>query len=319
MTPVLIREMEIYADFLSHVDHHVGRLLDALKDLEILDDTLVYLIIGDNGASAEGSLQGTFNEMVTITGFGQLETPKFMNDHLDKFGGPEAYNQYAVGWAHAMDTPFHVDQAGLPLTSGGQSQRDDCALAQGNPSQRRDPQPVPPRHRCRANYSGSGGSAGARFRGWSPAAPIEGVSMLYSFNDSKAAGRHETQYFEMVGNRGIYHNGWTAVTKHRTPWETGATKLPAFDDDVWELYDTNTDWSQSKDLAKANPAKLHELQRLWLIEAVKYNVLPLDDRFAERANPRSRWPASVDQGDTSVAVRPPPRRLTREFNHQLQK
>ncbi len=109
--------------------------------------------------------------------------------------------------------------------------------------------------------------------------------MAYSFNDAKAAERHETQYFEMAGNRGIYHKGWTAVTRHRTPWLTGAVKLAAFDDDVWELYDTTTDWSQSKDLAKENPEKLHELQRLWLIEAVKYNVLPLDDRFAERANP----------------------------------
>ena len=106
MKPVLCREMEIYAGFLEHVDHHVGRVLDALKDLEIMDDTLIYLIIGDNGASAEGSLQGTFNEMVTITGFGALETPQFMNSRLDKFGGPEAYNHYAVGWAHAMDTPF---------------------------------------------------------------------------------------------------------------------------------------------------------------------------------------------------------------------
>jgi arylsulfatase len=115
--------------------------------------------------------------------------------------------------------------------------------------------------------------------------PIEGVSMAYSFDDTNAAERRETQYFEMAGNRGIYHKGWTAVTRHRTPWLTGQVQLPAFDDDVWELYDTNTDWSQSKDLAKANPQKLHELQRLWLIEATKYNVLPLDDRFAERANP----------------------------------
>jgi hypothetical protein len=115
--------------------------------------------------------------------------------------------------------------------------------------------------------------------------PIEGVSMAYSFNDAKAGERRDTQYFEMMGNRGIYHKGWTAVTRHRTPWLTGGVKLVAFDDDVWELYETNTDWSQSKDLAKANPQKLHELQRLWLIEAVKYNVLPLDDRAAERANP----------------------------------
>jgi hypothetical protein len=115
--------------------------------------------------------------------------------------------------------------------------------------------------------------------------PLEGVSMVHSFDDAKAAERHETQYFEMMGNRGIYHKGWTAVTKHRTPWVTGAANLPAFDDDNWELYDTNKDWSQARDLAKENPKKLHELQRLWLIEAVKYNVLPLDDRFAERANP----------------------------------
>lgn len=110
--------------------------------------------------------------------------------------------------------------------------------------------------------------------------------MLYSFNQKDAAKRHETQYFEMIGNRGIYHKGWTAVTRHRTPWKTGAVQLPAFDDDVWELYDTNNDWSQARDLAQEQPEKLKELQRLWLIEATKYNVLPLDDRFAGY---RSMW------------------------------
>jgi arylsulfatase A-like enzyme len=115
--------------------------------------------------------------------------------------------------------------------------------------------------------------------------PIEGVSMAYSFDDAQAPERHETQYFEMFGNRGIYHKGWTAVTRHRTPWEFAQVRLPAFDDDVWELYDTTQDWSQTHDLAAETPQKLHELQRRWLIEAVKYNVLPLDDRAAERANP----------------------------------
>jgi len=113
-------------------------------------------------------------------------------------------------------------------------------------------------------------------------APFEGVSMLYAFNDAKAAEQHETQYFEMFCNRGIYHKGWTAVTRHGVPW-VGAYDR-AFDDDVWELYDTNTDWTQSKDLAKENPDKLAELQRLFLIEATKYNVLPLDDRSFERFN-----------------------------------
>jgi hypothetical protein len=113
--------------------------------------------------------------------------------------------------------------------------------------------------------------------------PIEGVSMAYSFDDPEVAERHETQYFEMFGNRGIYHRGWTAVTKHRTPWETGTqVQPPAFDDDVWELYDTTTDWTQAHDLAAQHPDKLHELQRLWVIEAVKYQVVPRDDRFVER-------------------------------------
>jgi arylsulfatase len=117
--------------------------------------------------------------------------------------------------------------------------------------------------------------------------PIEGVSMRYSFDDPAAADRRTTQYFEMFGNRGIYHQGWTAVTKHRTPWKTEAgVEVPAFDDDVWELYDTTTDWTQAHDLATAHPDRLHELQRLWLIEAVKYDVVPLDDRFVERADPK---------------------------------
>ena len=121
--------------------------------------------------------------------------------------------------------------------------------------------------------------------------------MAYSFDDAHAAERHETQYFEMFGNRGIYHKGWTAVTKHRTPWETGAdVKTPAFDDDVWELYDTSTDWTQAHDLAAEQPDKLHELQRLWLIEAVKYNVVPLDDRLIERANPEMAGRPTLIQG-----------------------
>ncbi len=113
--------------------------------------------------------------------------------------------------------------------------------------------------------------------------PMQGVSMAYSFDDAKAAERHETQYFEMFGNRGIYHKGWTAVTRHRTPWLMTEQRR-RFDDDVWELYDTNKDWSQAHDLSKQMPDKLHELQRLWLIEATRNNVLPMDDRAAERFN-----------------------------------
>src|SRR4029077_3970699 len=130
--------------------------------------------------------------------------------------------------------------------------------------------------------------------------PIEGVSMAYSFNDAKAAERHETQYFEMFGNRGIYHKGWTAVTRHKTPWLLVGEVTPAFDDDNWELYDTNKDWSQANNLAKQMPEKLHELQRLWLIEAVRYNVLPLDDQVAERMNPDTAGRPVLIKGKSQI-------------------
>jgi arylsulfatase len=283
MKPVLARQMEVYAGFLEHTDHHVGRLIDALGDLGVLDDTLIYLIIGDNGASAEGSLQGAFNEIAPLTGFSHLETPEFLTERLDKLGGIEAYNHYAVGWAHAMSTPYQWTKQVASHFGGTR-----------NGTIVHWPNGIKAKGETRSQFHHVidvaptilevAGLPEPVFVNGVQQHRIEGVSMLYSFNDATAAERRETQYFEMAGNRGIYHKGWTAVTRHRTPWETGRVQLPAFDDDVWELYDTTTDWSQSKDLAKENPEKLHHLQRLWLIEAVKYNVLPLDDRFAERSN-----------------------------------
>src|SRR6202012_389217 len=130
--------------------------------------------------------------------------------------------------------------------------------------------------------------------------PIEGVSMLYSFNDAGAGERHETQYFEMFGNRGIYHKGWTAVTKHGTPWVLVGRKTVPLDDDVWELYDTTKDWSQANDLSKQMPEKLHELQRLWLIEATRYNVLPIDDRVVEKMNPDTAGRPVLIKGNTQL-------------------
>ena len=283
MKPVLARQMEIYAGFLEHTDYHVGRLIDAFAELEILDNTLVYYIIGDNGASAEGTLQGTFNELLPLNGFTNLETPEFLQEKIDKFGGPEAYNHYAVGWAHAMDTPFQWTKQVASHWGGTRN----GAIVHW-------PKGIQARGELRAQFHHVIDVAPTVLEAASLPEPIfvngiqqkpyEGVSMLYSFNEAQAAERHETQYFEMIGNRGLYHKGWTAVTKHRTPWETGAIQTIAFDDDVWELYDTTTDWPQAHDLAKEMPEKLHELQRLWLIEATKYNVLPLDDRLAERFN-----------------------------------
>ena len=298
MKPILARQMEVYAGFLEHTDHHVGLLVDALKDLDILDDTLIYVIIGDNGASAEGSLQGTFNELLTLTGMGALETQEFLSARIDKFGGPEAYNHYAVGWAHAMDTPYQWTKQVASHWGGTRNGTivhwPNGIEAKGEiRSQFHHVIDVAPTVLEAAGLPQPSSVNGILQR------PIEGVSMLYSFDDPRAAERHETQYFEMFGNRGIYHKGWTAVTRHRTPWEMGAA-LRAFDDDPWELYDTSKDWSQAHDLAKAQPEKLRELQRLWLIEATKYNVLPLDDRGAERFNPDMAGRPQLVRGDRQL-------------------
>src|SRR6202048_5569093 len=133
-------------------------------------------------------------------------------------------------------------------------------------------------------------------------APLEGVSMLPTLRDGDAPETHEVQYFEMFGNRGIYHNGWTAVTKHGTPWVLVGRKTVALDDDVWELYDTSKDWSQANDLAKQIPEKLHELQRLWLIEATRYNVLPIDDRVVEKMNPDTAGRPVLVKGKTQLLL-----------------
>jgi arylsulfatase A-like enzyme len=284
LKPVLRRQMEVYAGFLAYADHHVGRLLDALKTYQILDDTLVYYIIGDNGASAEGTLNGTFNEMINFNGAAALETPEFLMERLDKLGGPESYNHFAVGWAHAMNTPYQWTKQ---VASHWGGTRNGTIVHWPNGikakaevrSQFHHVIDVAPTILEAAGIPQPDSVDGIRQK------PIEGVSMLYSFNDAKAAEQHETQYFEMFGNRGIYHKGWTAVTRHKTPWLLVGEKVPRFDDDNWELYDTNKDWSQANNLAKQMPEKLHELQRLWLIEATRYDVLPLDDRGAERLNP----------------------------------
>ncbi|RWP70772.1 arylsulfatase [Mesorhizobium sp.] len=281
MKPVLRRQMEVYAGFLEYADHHVGRLLDSLDQMKLTDDTLIYYIIGDNGASAEGTLIGCYNEMANFNGLAALETPQFLMERLDKLGGPDSYNHFAVGWAHAMNTPYQWTKQ---VASHWGGTRNGTIVHW--------PNGIAGKGEVRSQFhhvidvaptilEAAGLPQPQAVDGVAQMA-IEGVSMLYSFNEAKAAERHETQYFEMFGNRGIYHKGWTAVTRHKTPWLLHGETVPAFDDDVWELYDTSKDWSQANDLAKQMPDKLHQLQRLWLIEAARYNVLPLDDNVAAR-------------------------------------
>jgi hypothetical protein len=291
--------MEIYAGFLSHTDHHVGRLLDAIEQLGVMEDTLIYVIVGDNGASAEGTHNGTFNEMINFNAMAALETPAFMAERLDKFGGPESYNHYAVGWAWAMDTPFQWTKQ---VASHWGGTRNGTIVHW--------PKGIEGKGELRSQFCHvidvaptvleAAGIPEPTMVNSVTQSPLEGTSMLYSFDNAGAPERHDLQYFEMFGNRGVYFQGWSAVTKHRTPWVLGAVKLPAFDDDVWELYDGNTDYSQARDLSTQQPEKLHELQRLWLIEATKYNVIPLDDRTAERVNADIAGRPQLIKGDTQV-------------------
>jgi len=296
--PVLSREMEVYAGYLEYTDHHVGRIVDALEKLEMLDDTLIYYICGDNGASAEGSVNGCYNEMSYFNGLQALETPEYLTARLDKLGGPESYNHYAVGWALAMNTPYQWTKQ---VASHWGGTRNGTVVHW--------PAGIEGKGEIRSQFTHvidvaptileAAGLPQPESVNGIQQDPIEGTSMLYSFNDESAGERHQTQYFEMFGNRGIYHEGWTAVTKHRTPWAPMNQPVPAFDDDVWELY-SNDDWSQAHDVAKEMPEKLHHLQRKFLIEAARYKVLPLDDRLFEKMNPDTAGRPILIQGTTQL-------------------
>jgi arylsulfatase len=298
LKPVLARQMEIYAGFMEHTDHHIGRLLDAVEKLGVIEDTLVYLIIGDNGASAEGTLNGTFNEIISLNGAAEFETVDFMSQRIEEFGTPSAYNHYAVGWAHAMNAPFQWTKQ-VASHFGGTRNGTIVHWPKGIAAKGE----IRPQFHHIIDVGPTifdvAGIPEPTFVNGIQQAPIHGVSMAYAFNDAAADERRETQYFEVACNRGIYHKGWTAVTRHSVPWDFGAT-LPPLDDDVWELYDTNVDWSQAHDVSADHPDKLKELQRLWLIEAVKYNVLPLDDRRIERFNSDIAGRPQLIKGNTQV-------------------
>jgi arylsulfatase A-like enzyme len=284
LRPVLRRQMENYAGFLEQTDHEVGRVVQAIQDLGILENTLIIYIIGDNGASGEGTLNGTFSEHVPANALNDRETPELLAQRIDLIGTPRSHPHYAVGWAHAMNTPYQWTKQTASHWGGTR-----------NGTIVRWPKGFSAKGELRHQFHHVIDVAPTILEAAKlpqPTmvdgvlqAPIEGVSMMYTLNDASAADRHTTQYFEQYGNRGIYHQGWTAVTRHSIPWLLAGQQV-AFDADAWELYDTNANWTQAQpqDLAKQNPQKLAELQRLFLIEGTKYNVFPLDDRRGERFN-----------------------------------
>jgi arylsulfatase len=242
-----------------------------------LDNTLLVYIAGDNGTSAEGGMQGLYNEYAYFNGV--PEPLPFLMARLDDWGLPMTYPHMAAGWAIAGDTPFAWAKQ---VASNFGGTRNGMVVHW--------PKRVKPDSQVRSQFHHvidvaptileAAGLPEPKVVNGTPQLPIEGVSMLYSFGDAKAAGRRKTQYFEIFGNRGIYSDGWFAGTIHRAPWEMKATVALA--NDKWELYDTRADFSLTNDLAASNPAKLKELQDLFVVEGIKYRVLPIDDRTMER-------------------------------------
>ena len=283
---IAARLMEAFAAFTAQTDYEIGRILDALDQVGQLDNTLLICMIGDNGASMEGTPFGAFNELAALGGI--PEDPAYIVQHLDEIGGPKAYNHYPVGWAWAMNTPF---QWGKQVASHLGGTRNPLVIAW--------PDRIKDKGGIRTQFhhvidiaptilKAAGIQEPTEVNGVKQK-PIEGVSMVYSFDKANAKDTRKVQYFELLGNRAIYKDGWIASVRHgRLPWMTGIGTSKSFDEDKWELYDLRRDFSQYDDVAAKYPQKLKELQDAFWVEAKKYQVLPLDDRLAERMNPALR-------------------------------
>jgi arylsulfatase len=293
------RQMEVYAGFAEQTDHEIGRLAKVLEDLGVMDNTLFIYIAGDNGASAEGGLTGTSNELTYFNAV--QESVADQHTRLDRWGGPETYPHFAAGWAVAGTTPFAWTKQ-----VGGDYGGSTNGMVIHWPSR------IRARGEVRAQWhhvidlaptilEAAGLPFPTSVNGTAQT-PFEGVSLAYTFDNAKANGRHTTQYFEIAGSRAIYHEGWLARTIHRVPWEP--RPRATFDQDVWELYDTRRDFSLANDLAASNPAKLRELQALFMQEAAKYHVLPLDDRSIERMDPRLAGRPDLMGDRTSLTLYP---------------
>ena len=273
------RQMEVYAGFGEYCDHEIGRLFDAISEVGQMDNTLIFYILGDNGTSAEGGMSGMFSEMTYFNGV--QETVEDMLKNYDDWGGPNTYPHMAAGWAVAGDTPFMWTKQVASNYGGTRngmivSWPERIKAANQIRSQWHHVIDVAPTVLEAANLPEPKSVNGTVQE------PIQGVSMVYTFDNAKAMSTHKTQYFEMFGNRAIYQDGWLAGTLHRAPWEMKPRRK--LQEDIWELYDTRSDFSLVNDLAAANPKKLKEMQDLFMKEAIKNRALPIDDRVVERVN-----------------------------------
>jgi arylsulfatase A-like enzyme len=293
---VFIRQQEIFAAYAEITDHEVGRVVQAIEDMSVMDNTLIIYITGDNGSSANGGPIGRFN---TYYSFNQIpETIADQLKHFDEFGGPHSFMTPPIGWAIADNTPF--------------------AYAQGNTSYGGTtngvvihwPRGIKAKGEIRPQYHHlidiaptvleAAGLPQPKVVNGTTQSPMEGVSMVYSFSDASAKSPHTVQYAEFIGNRGIYKDGWYATALHKVAWE--AQPRSTLDKDNWELFNTMEDFSCANDLAAKNPEKLKELQAAFLTEAAKYKVLPLDDRVYERFNAAVAGRPDLMGGRTSLTV-----------------
>ncbi len=280
------RMMEVFAGFISHTDHQIGRLIDFIAELGELDNTII-VAISDNGASAEGGPNGSLNEAAF---FNRL--PESVDEclaRIDELGTPRAYNHYPFGWAWAGNTPFQRWKR--EVHEGGVA--DFCVIHW--------PERIKARGEVRSQYAHVVDVTPTlldilnidpphQIKGITQS-PLQGISFASTLDDTESASNHETQYYEMLGNRAIYHKGWKAVTYHGTEgmiYDGVTDPTRPFDEDVWELYHVAEDFSESHDLATERPDKLRELQELWWIEAARNNVLPLQATFSGRGRARPR-------------------------------
>lgn len=291
------RQMETFAGFAEHTDHEVGRLVAQLEAIGELDNTILFYIVGDNGSSAEGGPEGTYNEMMALNGIvGRADQ---MMSHIDEWGGPTTFPHFAIGWAWAGNTPFQWTKQ---VASHFGGTRNGMVLHW--------PKGIKARGEIRSQFHHVIDVAPTVLEAAMIPEPsfvngieqrrMDGVSMLYAAGDAQAKDQRTTQYFEMFGNRGIYHDGWVACTRHSIPWLL--MKNPPLEEDVWELYHIDEDFSEADNLAARHPKKLKELQRMFEKEAIRNHVFPIDDRRSERFSPEIAGRPDLMGGRKSLTV-----------------
>ncbi|MCD6174425.1 MAG: sulfatase-like hydrolase/transferase, partial [Planctomycetes bacterium] len=291
------RQAEVFAGFMEQTDHEVGRFVKALEEIGEMDNTLFIYIAGDNGTSAEGGFVGMYNEMTYFNGV--TEKVEDLLPLIDEWGGPYTFPHMANGWAVAFDAPFTWTKQ---VASDFGGTRNGMVVHW--------PKGIKDRGGLRTQFSHVIDIAPTILEAatlpepksvnGTPQTPIEGTSLLYTFDDAKAKERHTTQYFEMFGNRAVYHDGWLARTIHRAPWQTGKQK--PLESDTWDLYNVHEDFSLTRNLAGEQPKKLKKMQALFMKEAERYNVLPIDDRTIERMNPAIAGRPDLLGGRTSLIL-----------------